>query len=86
MSIEIEKAQVMFKLSRKNNWNNCYDRTEHFKRFQNLNQIIKELSNIRWLIVHKKAKFTGLSLNTQYKKEIVEFIEAQIPHLSGIIK
>ena len=43
MLTNLEKAQIMFKLARKNNWNNRYDRTEHFKRFQNLNEILKEL-------------------------------------------
>ena len=41
---DLEKAQIMFKLARKNNWGACYDRTEHFKRFQNLDKAIGELS------------------------------------------
>jgi len=82
---ELEKAQVMFKLARKDNWNNCYDRIEHFKRFQNLQEILKELSKISWIIIHKKGKFTGIALNTQYKKEIIEFIEQQMPYLKGAI-
>ena len=86
MSVEKEKAQVMFKLTRKNNWNACYDRTEHFKRFQNLNEIIKDLSKIGWLIVHKKPKYTALSLNTKFKEEIIEFIEGEMPELRGIVK
>lgn len=83
---ELEKAQVMFKLARKNNWNNRYDRTEHFKRFQSLNEVIKELSKKGWIIVHSKAKFTGISLNTQYKKEIIDFIEKEMPYIKGMIK
>lgn len=86
MSSELEKAQMMFKLARKGNWNHSYDRTEHFKRFQNLNEIIKELSKIKWIIVHKKPKYIGISLNTEYKKEIVEFIEKQMPYFKGVIK
>jgi hypothetical protein len=86
MSVEKEKAQVMFKLTRKNNWDSCYDRTEHFKRFQNLNQIIKDLSKNQWIIIHKKPKYVALSLNTKFKKEIVEFIEDKLPELKGIIK
>lgn len=82
---ELEKAQVMFKLARKNNWGNSYDRLEHFKRFQNLKDIIRELSKLRWIIVHKKTNFTGISLNTEHKIEIVNFIEAHMPHLKGII-
>jgi len=82
---EVEKAQIMFKLARKNNWNACYDRTEHFKRFQNLDNIIKELSKLDWIIVHKKPKFLGISLNTQFKKEIIEFIEQHMPELKGYI-
>ena len=64
MSLEIEKAQLMFKLARgKGNWGAKYDRTEHFKRFQNLNQIIKELSKIGWILVYNKPNYTGISLN-----------------------
>lgn len=85
-SLDLEKAQVMFKLARKNNWNACYDRTEHFKRFQNLDKIIEILSKIGWILVHKKPKYTGLSLNTQFKKEIIEFIEKEMPYLKGVLK
>lgn len=81
-----EKAQVMFKLARKGNWNNSYDRTEHFKRFQELETIIKELSKSGWLLVHNKGKFTGISLNTQYKKEIMEFIDNNMPEVRGAIR
>jgi len=86
MVSDLEKAQVMFKLARKGNWNNSYDRTEHFKRFQDLGEIIKELSKLGWIIVHNKGKFTGISVNTKYKKEIIEFIEANMPELRGAIK
>ncbi|MFH1249065.1 MAG: hypothetical protein V1660_02845 [archaeon] len=86
MQKELEKAQVMFKLARKGNWVNSYDRMEHFKRFSNLAEIIKDLSKIGWLIIHKKSNFVGISLNTEYKKEIIEFIEIQMPHLNGSIK
>lgn len=85
MQNELEKAQIMFKLARKDNWGACYDRTEHFKRFPNLDKSIKELSKCRWIIIHKKPKFVGVSLNTIYKKEIIEFIEQQMPHLQGAI-
>ena len=85
MSFELEKAQVMFKLARKNNWNACYDRLEHFKRFQNLEGIIKELLKNYWIIIHKKPKFTGIALNTQFKKEIIEFVEKHIPEVKGYI-
>ena len=86
MSLDVEKAQVMFKLTRKDNWGNKYDRTEHFKRFQNLNEIIKKLSKTDWIIIRNKPKFIGISLKTQYKKEIIEFIETNLPYLKGIIK
>ncbi|MEK6927223.1 MAG: hypothetical protein AABX11_02220 [Nanoarchaeota archaeon] len=85
MSLDIEKAQIMFKLARKDNWKACYDRTEHFKRFPNLSQVIKELNKINWIIIHPKGKFTGISLNTEYKKEIIEFIELHIPNLKGAL-
>tara|TARA_Y100000034_G_C6784227_1_gene350737 strand:+ start:551 stop:811 length:261 start_codon:yes stop_codon:yes gene_type:complete len=86
MVSNLEKAQIMFKLARKNNWGNKYDRAEHFKRFPNLDQVIKELSNSGWLILHKKSKFLGISLNSSYKKEIIEFIETLMPYIKGVIK
>ena len=87
MVSDLEKAQLMSVLARsKGNWGEKYDRTEHFKRFQNLKEIIKELSKQNWLIVHNKPKFIGISLNTQFKREIIEFIERKMPHLKGIIK
>jgi len=87
MASDLEKAQLMSILARsKGNWGSKYDRLEHFKRFQNLKEIIKELSKIGWIIIHKKPKFTEISLNNQFKKEIIEFIEDKIPHLKGIIK
>jgi len=45
-----------------------------------------ELSKEGWLIVHNKPKFTGISLNTHFKKEIIEFIETNMPHLKGSIR
>jgi len=87
MASDLEKAQLMLVLARsKGNWSDKYDRTEHFKRFQNLKEIIKELSKQGWLIVHNKPKFIGISLNTQFKREIIEFIEKEMPHLKGVIK
>ena len=87
MASDLEKAQLMSALARsKGNWGEKYDRTEHFKRFQNLKEIIKELSKQGWLIVKNKPKFTGISLNTQFKREIIEFIEKEMPHFKGIIK
>jgi|TARA_B100002003_G_C13987595_1_gene477318 hypothetical protein len=81
-----EKAQLMFKLAySKKNWGAKYDRLEHFKRFPNLKQIIKELENIKWLIIKKKPNYTGISLNPKFKKEIIEFIENQIPEMKGWI-
>ena len=83
---DLEKAQLLFKIARKKgNWGASYDRIEHFKRFPNLKQILKELSNIGWVKI-KKKKFVGISLNTQYKKEIIEFIEKEMPYLKGLIK
>lgn len=86
MSTDKEKAQVMFKLARKGNWDAKYDRTEHFKRFQNLSQIIKELEKENFIITHKKPNYAGISLNTKYKKEIIDFIEENLPELKGMIK
>jgi len=86
MLTDEEKAQIMFKLARKDNRGAKYDRTEHFKRFQSLDRAIKELSNLGWLLVHKKSKFVGLSLNTEHKREIVEFIEKNMSYVKGMIK
>jgi len=85
--MEKEKAKLMFKLAfSKKNWGEKYDRLEHFKRFPDLKKIIKELSKKGWIITHNKPKYTGISLNTNYKKEIIEFIESQMPEVKGIIQ
>lgn len=87
MASDLEKAQLMFVLARrKENWGDKYDRIEHFKRFQNLKEIIKDLSKNGWLIIHNKPKFTAISLNTKFKREIIEFIEREMPYLKGVIK
>ena len=83
--LNLEKAQIMFKLARKNNWGHKYDRLEHFKRFRNLDKVVKDLSGNGWLLVYKKPAFIGISLNTQHKKEIIEFIEENMPHLKGMV-
>ena len=81
----VEKAQIMFKLARKNNWGHKYDRLEHFKRFQHRDLIVKELTKQGWLLVYNKPNFTGISLNTQYKKEIIYFIELHMPEVKEMI-
>ncbi len=87
MSLELEKAQLMFMLARsKGNWGGKYDRLEYFKRFKNLKQIVKELSNQGWIIIYNKPQYKAISLNPKYKREILEFIEKQIPYSRGIIK
>lgn len=87
MSIELEKAQLMSALARgKGNWGAKYDRLEHFKRFNNLDLIIKELVKLGWVILHKKPNYQAISLNSQYKKEIIEFIELNMPHLKGLVR
>jgi hypothetical protein len=84
MSLDLEKAQLMFKLAySKKNWGAKYDRLEHFKRFPDLKEIIKDLENKSWLIVKKKPNYTGISLNPKHKKEIIEFIEKHIPDIIG---
>lgn len=86
MASDLEKAQLMSALARgKGNWGEKYDRTEHFKRFQDLKDIIKELSKVGWILIHKKPNYTGISLNTEYKKEIIDFIEKEMPYLKGAI-
>ena len=86
MDLEKEKAQIMFKLARKENWGAKYDRTEHFKRFQHLNETIKELSKTKWLFIYKKPNFIGISLNPNFKKEIKEFILFHMPEVKDMIK
>ena len=87
MVSNLDKARLMSVLARhKGNWGEKYDRLEHFKRFQNLKEIIKELSKIGWVIIHKKSNFTGISLNSHYKRKIIKFIEEQMPYLRGVIK
>jgi len=83
--LDVEKAQIMFKLARKNNWGHKYDRLEHFKRFQNRDLIIKELTKQGWLLVYNKPHFVGISLNTEYKKEIIYFIETHMPEVKGMV-
>ena len=85
-TLEKEKAQIMFKLARKGNWNASYDRLEHFKRFQNIKICVKELSKVSWIIIKPKPNYIGISLNTEYKSEIINFIERELPYLKGIIK
>ncbi|MDP4039571.1 MAG: hypothetical protein Q8P57_03260 [Candidatus Pacearchaeota archaeon] len=85
LNLDIEKAQTMHKLARKDNWRAKCDRTEHFKRFQNLDKCVKELAKIRWILIHKKGRFTSLSLNTQHKSEIRDFIVSHIPEMQGVV-
>lgn len=85
--MEKEKAQLMFKLAfSKKNWGAKYDRLEHFKKFQNLDKITKELNKTGGLLITKKQDYIGISLNTQFKKEIIEFIELHMPEVRGWIK
>ena len=80
--MEREKAQLMFKLAySKKNWGAKYDRLEHFKRFPNLKQIMKDLEKRGWLLIKKKPSYVGISLNPSCKKEIIEFIEKHIPEM-----
>ncbi len=77
--IKKEMAQLMYKLAySKGNWGAKYDRLEHFKRFQNLKEIVKVLHKKDWLLIQKKSTYTNISLNPKYKKDIVEFIEEEL--------
>ncbi len=79
MTEDKEIAQLMFELAHaKNNWGAKYDRLEHFKRFPNLKEIVKLLEKKKWLLVKKKPMYIGISLNTSYKKEIIEFIDEHL--------
>ncbi len=87
MSSDLEKAQIMFKLARgKGKWSAKYDRLEHFKRFVNLDKAIKELVQLKWILLYKKPEYKAISLNPKFKKEIIEFIEEQMPYMKGAIK
>ena len=87
MASDLDKARFMSALARgKANWGASYDRMEHFKRFQDLKEIIRELSKKGWVIVHKKPGFEAVSLNPSYKKEIIEFVGENIPELRGVLK
>lgn len=82
-----EVAQLLFRLARgKGNWGAKGDRLEHYKRFPNIKEIIKDYSNISWIIIKKKPTFTLISLNSHYKKEIIEFINLEIRDSEGYIK
>jgi hypothetical protein len=86
MSLDLEKAQLMYKLAvAKRNWGTKYDGLEHFKKFPNLNLIVKELVNKGWIIFHKKPQYNAISLNTKYKREIIDFIESVLPEVKGNI-
>lgn len=85
--MEKEKAKLMFKLAfSKKNWGAKYDRLEHFKRFPNLDKIIKELVKSKWIIFYKKPDYKAISLNPKFKAEIIEFIELKMPEIKGTIK
>lgn len=87
MPMNLKKAQLLFILARrKGNWGAKYDRLEHFKRFTNLKKVVKELSADGWLLIKQKPNYTGVSLNSHFKKEIIEFIEQEMPYLKGKIK
>ena len=84
MVADLEKAQLMFKLARsKGNWGGKYDRLEHFKRFPNLKQAMKELAKNDWIIIKQKPNYTGISLNSEHKKEIIEFIRKEMPYVKN---
>lgn len=86
MELKKEEAMFLFKLARsKGNWGGKYDRLEHLNRFPNIKKIIKNLSNKEWIILKKKPAYIGVSLNTKYKREILEFIEMQLPEFKGYL-
>ena len=87
MGYEKEAAMLLFKLARsKGNWGAKYDRLEHFSRFPNIKQIIKEFSNKGWILIKKKPDYTGISLNPRFKREILGFIREQLPEFKGHIR
>ena len=82
-----EVAMLMFKLARgKGNWGSKGDRLEHYKRFPNLKEIIKNYSKKGWILIKGKPTFTLISLNSHHKREIIGFIENELPDYSGHIK
>jgi len=43
------------------------------------------MQTINWLIIKKKTNYTSIYLNPKFKKEIIEFIEEQMPEVKGWI-
>ena len=43
-------------------------------------------SLVDWLIIKNKPEYTGISLNTKYKREVVEFIEKYLPQFKGYVR
>ena len=86
MVTNLDKAQLMYKLARsKGNWGAKYDRLEHFKRFPNLKDAVKELAKSRWILIKHKPNYTEISLNSKYKKYIIEFIKKERPYLKELL-
>ena len=82
-----EVAELLFKLARgKGNWGAKGDRLEHFKRFFNLKEIIKDYSKKGWILIKGKPTFILISLNPHHKREIIEFIENELRDYKGYIK
>jgi hypothetical protein len=84
--MDVEKAQIMFKLARKGNWGASYDRLEHFKRFQGLKECVKDLTKKGWIIIKLKSSYTGISLNPEHKQHIITFVETHLPLLRGVLR
>ena len=82
-----EVAMLLFKLARsKGNWGAKGDRLEHYKRFPNLKEIIKDYSKKEWILIRGKPMYMLISLNSHHKREIIEFIEKELPDYKGYIK
>lgn len=82
-----EVAELLFKLARgKGNWGAKGDRLEHYKRFPNLKEIIKDYSKKGWILIKGKPTYKLISLNSHYKREIIEFIENELRDYKGYIK
>ena len=78
---------LLFKLARsKGNWGAKGDRLEHYKKFPNLKEIIKDYSKKEWILIRGKPMYMLISLNSHHKREIIEFIEKELPDYKGYIK
>jgi len=82
MSIEIDKAKLLYNLLRRKKIGGNYDRLEHLKRFDK--KAINDLFKQGLLISPAKKKFITISVNPRKVEEAKEFVRNTLPELKGI--